>query len=331
MRTISELWGDSLRSASRLLSTLRAKPALILPVLLAAASILVLALGLILSARQLLGQHNDANYLFHQDRGGGGPPEAKEIRPRYEESFASGSETSFIHLRFAFTEFDAKRGTIRGTVAGLIDETAYARQYYGSALPKSTKLTLRSLFTTIKLEVPLVPKVDSESEVKVPLELDAWGEPSTFPGDSYAIVYFFDVGAGMDRPSASVLLGSGLRLYSISGSIGNPYFNILLERRETQRWWVYTLALSPLILFFALAWSSLRLRDNSVALSTETAVGVLALLPLRQVLVPSEISSLTNVDLILGIEFLLFIGWMGWSIFIASNNTQGPGADTSIR
>jgi hypothetical protein len=314
MRLNRDFWRNIQCRIWRLPLPLRPKFSRIVSGSLAAASILVLASGLFLSAQQFLEQRHDASHLFHENRGGGGPPEAREIRPRYEEAFPSGSDSSFIRLRFVFTEFDPTRGAIRGTVAGFIDETAYAKQYFGSAAPKSTELTLRSLFTTTQLEIPLATKDFPESAAQVPLELEVWGEPNNFPGDAYTTAYSFDVGSGMDWASVSVLLGSGLRSYYISGSISDLYLNIMLERRETQRRWVYTLALSPLLLLGALVWSTLRSRDDAVALSIETAVGVLALLPLRQVLVPSDITSITNVDLILGVEFLLFIGWMGWSI-----------------
>jgi hypothetical protein len=83
-------------------------------------------------------------------------------------------------------------------------------------------------------------------------------------------------------------------------------FKIKLARPNNTVQYVYAIALAPVALLVSVGLYILRSRSTTI-FSVEAGVAVLALLPLRQVLVPSEVSVLTRVDLLLAGEALLFI------------------------
>ncbi|MBB6347968.1 hypothetical protein ACWGH8_26050 [Nonomuraea muscovyensis] len=62
---------------------------------------------------------------------------------------------------------------------------------------------------------------------------------------------------------------------------------------------MYAILATPVLLVFALALRRLRNKNTS---PLELAAALLAVIPLRQVLVPSDISGFTLLDKLLGIE-----------------------------
>jgi hypothetical protein len=72
-----------------------------------------------------------------------------------------------------------------------------------------------------------------------------------------------------------------------------------LARRPNTLAFVYAILATPVLLVFALALRRLRNRNTS---PLELAAALLAVIPLRQVLVPSDISGFTLLDKLLGIE-----------------------------
>ena len=78
--------------------------------------------------------------------------------------------------------------------------------------------------------------------------------------------------------------------------------------------WTYTIALAPLLLLGALVWSGLRSPESAGRAALEASVGLVALLPLRQVLVPPDVQSLTRLDVVLSIELLAFIAWLAIAV-----------------
>jgi hypothetical protein len=121
-----------------------------------------------------------------------------------------------------------------------------------------------------------------------------------------------EVGLGIGMP------GRALVVFQNSES-GVPYYvktEFEIVRSTAVKWYTYAMATVPIgfviILlhsFFANAGKSKG--DNARSSIFETLAVVLAVLPLRLVLVPSEITELTRVDLILGcaitFTFLLFV------------------------
>jgi hypothetical protein len=92
-------------------------------------------------------------------------------------------------------------------------------------------------------------------------------------------------------------------------------FSLLIRRDRLSRAFVWTMALTPLLLFL-IAISHHRNPRTAPSLanpfSLELAAALLAILPLRQVLVPPEVRGLTTVDFLLGTELAAFIALVVW-------------------
>jgi hypothetical protein len=91
---------------------------------------------------------------------------------------------------------------------------------------------------------------------------------------------------------------------------------IVVQRESTAKSFVWAMALAPALLILAAGWqlaSSIRHSGNSVpqnVLPLELGIAVLAILPLRQVLVPSDIQGLTTVDFLLGTQLAVLIAFV---------------------
>jgi protein-S-isoprenylcysteine O-methyltransferase Ste14 len=88
-------------------------------------------------------------------------------------------------------------------------------------------------------------------------------------------------------------------------------FRVLIERDSITKFYVLILTASPLLLLFVMIRQTyLAIRNGSglsSALPLEAVVGLIAIVPLRQVLVPNSIPGLTTIDVILGGELVLFV------------------------
>lgn len=86
---------------------------------------------------------------------------------------------------------------------------------------------------------------------------------------------------------------------------GNLFgINILISRNIRTTVWCYLIALSPAILIFVLLF---QLAVGAAQVTLEAGVGIIAILPLRQVLVPSDVGGITRIDLILGMELVAML------------------------
>jgi len=268
--------------------------------------------GITLFSGQWLGQRSgDADYLFRENRGGGGPPDPISIHPRYRETVSPNSD-SLVRLDFTFDDFDPNNGSLQGHLSALFNPNQYIRRFPQSKPPPQITVVFYSVFEVTAVKVPLVSQDATPEEVPaVPITLEAWGDLRAFPNDRYAIAYFLSINdAGFSYPEVSVLTGLRLSGYDISASVDSLYLNFLLHREALQEVWVYVIAASPFFLLVALVWASLKWRRDAGVMAIEAAVGLVALLPLRQVLVPPELGTFTRIDLLLGLEFLAIICWM---------------------
>jgi hypothetical protein len=107
----------------------------------------------------------------------------------------------------------------------------------------------------------------------------------------------------------------------------NPSISIIVRRPALTQLFVWSMALTPALLLPVILFQLIGERKEDHApsrtarnVSLELAAAVLAILPLRQVLVPSEVQGLTTVDYLLGAELAAFIGIVvvyytahGWS------------------
>jgi len=253
--------------------------------------------------------------MFRSNRGGDGPPEPAELRSRFEQQ-RPGFDSP-VHLRFVLESFDPNEGIIRGRVSGEIDVAAFERDRPFQELPTSTTLSMISLYQTQSVEIALTPKSAgfSVSPPAVEIAFETWGEQRAFPSDEYGSNYLFIITGALGFPSISVISSQNLSQYHVLLSANNRYLNVLIERYDSQVRWVYLIALTPLLLFIALhVVSKGRSQRQGGTFAIEVAVGLLALLPLRQVLVPSSLVMITNIDILLGMQFVIFIVWVVFEV-----------------
>ena len=95
--------------------------------------------------------------------------------------------------------------------------------------------------------------------------------------------------------------------------------HLRLSRPTHLRLFVYAVAVAPLLLGIAAGFSWLRDRRSTGA-PIELAAALLALLPLRQVLVPGDITGITRLDHLLGIEVVIIA--VGVACACASTQVQ---------
>jgi hypothetical protein len=279
---------------------------------------IILIAGLVLAGTAWWQSNNPAPGLFLQDRGSGPPRPIEALNPNIPQTFQASLSPSFIRLIFVLDEFDPVGGKLQGRVGGIINPDLYHSEYpFSKSIPAKIPLTLYSLFSGTHLNVPLTSSLDGDQgdlEQSTPVELEAWGEQRRFPNDSYAVTDLYNIGGGNGWASVTLVTGSRLSQYRVRASVSYAYVNVLIERAPATRLWVYTIVTSPIVFLGALIWSGIFSRQSAVASAIEVAVGLVALLPLRQVLVPASLTDLTTVDLMLGIEFLLFVAWLAAAI-----------------
>jgi hypothetical protein len=256
---------------------------------------------------------NDAKEIYESDRGGGGAQSERRLYPRDPRDI--WTEEDPIRLSFVIEKLDLENQVLRGSVFARLDAEIYRRKYpLAEELPTSISLGITGLSTRRVTRVPLADARDTDSPIDgVPVEFEAWGHSNDFPSDAYGSNNFTSLGSGVGFPSIEVVIGGGMSAYKVTAAADETYLNFFVERHKKQAWWVYIIALSPLFLFIALQ-RARRGSDTLQTTSLEIAVGVLALLPLRQVLVPPEIPTLTRVDVLLGLELLGFLLWVAFAV-----------------
>jgi Domain of unknown function (DUF4436) len=162
--------------------------------------------------------------------------------------------------------------------------------------------------------------------------------PQSFPLDTYAVSF----NATMDLPQGLSLNGRrtidpsidagvdpdlegyDFGLYILRGRLFHSIspVAVVVSRDDVTRIFAILLALTPLLLIAALvvAVVSLRPRESGRDLVTGAAAILVALLPIRAVLVPSDLPGITLVDLALGWEVGLLTALTAWT---ASNLIGG--------
>lgn len=220
---------------------------------------------------------------------------------------------------------DLNAQQIRGRVSAWVDVDKYRQENFLDATPPDhIDLSITGLFATESTRVPL--STDPEVSVgSTPVNFEAWGYPQDFPSDSYGSNNFLGIGPGLGSPDVDVTATGGLSPYVVTVAGDSSYLNFLLERKHGQSWWVYTIALTPGALFLALALGHGQSRGQAATLGLDAAVGVLAVLPLREVLVPPEVPSLTRVDVLLGLQLMALIGFALANVIRRGPPAQGSG------
>jgi hypothetical protein len=137
------------------------------------------------------------------------------------------------------------------------------------------------------------------------------GTSAAFPSDKYLISGSFRLGNGGDKPISKAMrtvleIGPGLHGYEIEAlrmGKDTSHVAVLLSRPESEVIWYYAIALAPVLLIFVLLWQLV----TGTRITLEAGIGILAILSLRQVLVPSNISGITRIDILLGLEVVMMI------------------------
>jgi hypothetical protein len=184
----------------------------------------------------------------------------------------------------------------------------------------------------IALKVPLSQLKDFNSSVSLPLHS---GVPSQYPEDWYEASTWVSIelpdnweyagGSGGGGPGPTIPVKLALQAERNTGILS--YYSLdqkepvsvaemrlapiqrlrlRVQRDYVTRGFTWTMAATPFLLLVLTGITPLSRSSDSNPVSLE-AVALLAILPLRQVLVPSEIRGLTPVDFLLGTELAIFI------------------------
>lgn len=158
------------------------------------------------------------------------------------------------------------------------------------------------------------------------LVLRASGGVTSYPSDVYAISALLSASTSnqsippspnrWSNPSVldvtlSASLSWGVRAYVAKAQVSRSGSQLLMriEREPVRKSFVYMVAATPVALLLVVTLQAVRRRreGNPTVPLVEVAIGALAVLPLRQVVVPSQITDITAVDLILAIELVAFV------------------------
>lgn len=295
-RVLSKRWeafGEWRRDHSRVL----------VRTLAAAATLYLLAL---VASQWMHAQRSLADHIFASDRGSGGAERTDELRPRYPVALVD--DHGPVELTFIMESIDLDAQTLSGRVFAKLDPDKYRAEFNGAEPPQTLVLTITGLFTEESFRVP-ISQGRSDAVPAVPVRFETWGYPQDFPSDSYGSNNFIDIGSGLGVPNVEVVSTGALSSYDSTVAGDTVYLNFLLDRKDGQKWWVYTVTLAPLLLLAVLTLTKRSHRQADQGLMLELGLGILALLPLRQVLVPPDVPHLTRVDLLLGLQLAAFLAF----------------------
>jgi hypothetical protein len=148
-------------------------------------------------------------------------------------------------------------------------------------------------------------RYSGRAELQLPLYEDERSSAQAFYCANGPIVCVHEFKTSLPTTSAFVR-GTGIAPYEISATVKNGRFRLVLARPLSTQGFVLAVALIPLLLacVLALVLSSRDSRGDGSAAESVTGVAavLLAILPIRLVLVPGDVSELTLVDYLLGFE-----------------------------
>lgn len=227
-----------------------------------------------------------------------------------------------LYITFELDSFNPGSGIIDGRVDALL----YLPGMWpsgGGPVPKTVYVNS----VPVKMTPPAVRTEVTPAYLagSAAYSIQSVGSSSVFPSDSYAVNQAvviedrYDV-SGFAAKAISVVVGPKMSSYHIEAhKTDNSWeISLLIHRNTKQIIWCYAIALSPVLLILVLIWQ-LAIRSSRIAI--EAGIGVLAILPLRQVLVPPNVGGITNIDLILGMELLTILLLVSISAFKHSRIT----------
>jgi hypothetical protein len=181
-----------------------------------------------------------------------------------------------------------------------------------------------------EVQIPLVDLIASGSpELHVTTaQFGIWGAPEEYPFDSYTLSgeVVVKLPPGVIDPHSrrreegyipveeEISAAPALRSFSIRDrTLYRGLVDIEIERSHTVKAFVIALLLVPLLLISVMAMVVTRARRvDGPALLVGTGAILLGILPIRTVLVPSSLASLTTVDYVLAWEVGILAAVMVW-------------------
>ena len=151
------------------------------------------------------------------------------------------------------------------------------------------------------------------------LTLDLTGDPADYPDDQYVLTATMSIslppplvylaGNGIQQtfsPHLAAVASAGLPFTLKEAGFANQdgVVTVQFGRPPGTKFLVWLVALAPLLL---LAAGLATVRRRRAALNLATAAALLAILPLRQVLVPPDVGGFTRIDALLAAELVTFI------------------------
>ena len=232
----------------------------------------------------------------------------------------------------------------------LLDESGKVRERYQNL---QAQLKIETPFSQdVTQSIPLSRLEDFLTTIRLPLN----ARPNRYPQDWYegsALVTVI-LPEGLEFVPRAEDIGNPGRLMTVKLSLRTPpdtgvviYYQLthegdpirlnspdvqglrlLIRRDPPTRAYVWTMALIPLLLILIALTQIFQSRRREPSgpggvwpISLE-AVALLAILPLRQVLVPPEIRGLTTIDFLLGAELAAFIALIAAQYIVASFRRQ---------
>lgn len=173
----------------------------------------------------------------------------------------------------------------------------------------------------------------TSSNASVNGQLPVDGDPARYPSDQYTLSICAGVQIG-DQPAllnnVEFLIEAERELQDHDiyikptydgGSQPTELISIVIWRNGIQQWFAYAMALLPLLILAAFSIAVPREHTKIVDVMTGVAATFLTVLPLRQVLIPTEVSNvagITRVDYILGLDLslmvVLVLGWLTYRL-----------------
>ncbi|MFC5266262.1 hypothetical protein ACFPJ1_29460 [Kribbella qitaiheensis] len=261
-------------------------------------------------------------------------PPALGIYREYPDEAASVG----VYLEVTFNDVEPSSSTILATVQV---DILVPRERVSSPGDSKVKVGFRTGSQTSELEfVPMLAdasddRVDAWSSRPANIRFETYGNQSSFPWDSYELAGFLDVVGSGDFSVInesgetrgypvylSLSTGNGASDWSVRqidfssrGSAGSsfdsPSIYLRVSRPLSTIIYLMTVAGLPLLIALAFASKSLtrrhRLSPGDATSPLELASALLALLALRQVLTPANVSSITLLDRVLAIELAVIL------------------------
>ena len=221
-----------------------------------------------------------------------------------------------INMTYEIKDFDPETGIVNGSLSFPFWQIL--------GLPKP--LYLNGIPVTRTPPLNAIGINDSQEPItSMPYQVVATGTAAAFPSDSYRVRFPVELSykghLGLDYVSNhSLTVRSGPRTNSYvveapdkrhrdTYSADTGFLTLLITRKTPDIVWYYAIAVVPAVLILALVW---QLVSGGSRITLEAGIGILAILSLRQVIVPANIHTITRIDLLLGIEAVVMILLVTW-------------------